>query len=290
MFGHVPGYPPGSWFEDRRDLATSGVHRPLQAGICGRAGEGAESIVLNGGYVDDEDFGSTLLYPGAGGNDPRTKRQVRDQTLSRTNLALVASLRRGIPVRVIRGSHPDVHDGPASGYRYDGLYRVADYWSETGIDGHRIWRFRLETAEDSSQAGRVSEARSLFDAAPAPRRESVVSRVVRDTSITREVKRLYGFRCQVCGERIETPSGPYAEAAHIRPLGRPHDGPDVVENVLCLCPTHHAAFDLYAFAITDDGELTGLPGRLRIHPDHSLDPTHIRYHRTHFEAAHAPSE
>jgi len=30
---------------------------------------------------------------------------------------------------------------------------------------------------------------------------------------------------------------------HIRPLGRPHDGPDEPENILVLCPNHHTDFD-----------------------------------------------
>lgn len=289
MFGHVPDFPPGSLFEDRRELAASGVHRPPQAGICGRADEGAESIVLNGGYVDDEDLGEVIIYTGAGGNDRQTKRQVADQTLSRTNLALVTSLRLGLPVRVIRGSHRDVHRGPEAGYRYDGLYRVADYWADTGRDGFRIWRFRLESITDEgaeAASGRVAENPSLFDARePSPRRSSVVTRAVRDTALTRAVKTLYDFRCQVCGERIETPAGPYAEAAHIRPLGRPHNGPDTLENVLCLCPTHHAAFDLYAFAVGEDGQLIGVAGVLSIHPDHEIDFEQIAYHRRHFEAA-----
>ncbi|MEM0964373.1 MAG: YDG/SRA domain-containing protein [Bacteroidota bacterium] len=287
-FGHVPGYPPGSLFEDRRELADSKVHRPPQAGICGRAQEGAESIVLNGGYVDDEDLGDVIIYTGAGGNDRQTKRQVADQTLSRTNLALVTSLRLGLPVRVIRGSHRDVHDGPEAGYRYDGLHRVADYWADTGKDGFRIWRFRLEAIRNPEveETRRVAEAPNLFDASPPDRSTSIVTRVIRDTRVTREVKRLYDFRCQICGERIETPTGPYAEAAHIRPLGRPHDGPDSLDNVLCLCPTDHAAFDLYAFSVADDGALVGRRGTLRLHPDHRVDPEHLRYHNAQYEAAH----
>lgn len=126
VFGHVPGHPPGSVFADRRALAASGVHRPLQAGMCGRSSDGAESIVLNGGYVDDEDWGDTILYTGAGGNDPRTKRQVADQTLNRTNLALANNLRHGLPVRVIRGPHAGPF-APPEAYRYDGLWRVEDY-------------------------------------------------------------------------------------------------------------------------------------------------------------------
>lgn len=287
-FGHVPGVEVGAVFEDRRALAEAGVHRPHVAGICGRADEGAESVVLNGGYVDDEDFGHVVIYTGAGGNDRASKRQVADQTLTRANRALVENLRRGLPVRVVRGSHRDVHDGPAAGYRYDGLYRVADYWAEAGLDGFRVWRFRLEALDADSpglEAGRVREQPDLFGPRGPERRDVSVSRVVRDTAVTREVKRLYGFRCQVCGDRVETPTGPYAEAAHVTPLGRPHDGPDVLANVLCLCPTHHAAFDLYAFAVADDLSLVGMPGRLTVHPGHGLGAAHLEAHRRRYEAA-----
>ncbi|MBT6251913.1 MAG: hypothetical protein HOI84_01280, partial [Flavobacteriaceae bacterium] len=44
-------------------------------------------------------------------------------------------------------------------------------------------------------------------------------------------------------------SGPIAIGAHIKPLGRPHSGPDVKENLLCLCPNHHDQFDALAFSI-----------------------------------------
>jgi putative restriction endonuclease len=144
-FGPVPGHPPGSWYEDRRALAAAGVHRPLRAGICGRADEGAESVVLSGGYVDTEDFGDVILYTGSGGRDPRTGRQVRNQPLTRTNQALVTSMRRGLPVRVVRGARAASRYAPDEGYRYDGLYRVTHFWPETGEDGHRVWRFRLES-------------------------------------------------------------------------------------------------------------------------------------------------
>ena len=39
---------------------------------------------------------------------------------------------------------------PASGYRYDGLYRVTDYGDDGGADGYRIWRFRLEAVPGES--------------------------------------------------------------------------------------------------------------------------------------------
>jgi SAD/SRA domain len=50
LFGHVPGYPVGSHFASRTELSEAGVHRPTVAGISGGEQEGADSIVLSGGY------------------------------------------------------------------------------------------------------------------------------------------------------------------------------------------------------------------------------------------------
>src|SRR5690242_11381604 len=88
VFGEIPGYPVGTEFHDREALHQAGVHRPLQAGISGAAEEGADSIVVAGGYEDDEDFGAVIVYTGHGGNNPGTGRQVADQELVRGNLAL----------------------------------------------------------------------------------------------------------------------------------------------------------------------------------------------------------
>lgn len=71
---------------------------------------------------------------------------------------------------------------------------------------------------------------------PAPRATTTTERIVRITEVARRVKAMYGNTCQVCGEAVMIPAGPYVEASHIRPLGRPHDGPDTEANVLSLCP------------------------------------------------------
>jgi putative restriction endonuclease len=65
MIGELPNQSQGAIFPDRRALFQAGVHRTLQAGICGAAESGAESIVLSGGYPDDEDHGDYLVYTGA---------------------------------------------------------------------------------------------------------------------------------------------------------------------------------------------------------------------------------
>ena len=138
FFGELSGYPEGSFFASRRALSRANVHRPRVAGICGSAREGAESVVLAGAYEDDEDQGDVILYTGAGGRDPKTGRQTRDQTLTRGNLALATSKASGRPVRVIR----KVGDG----YRYDGLYFVESFWQEPGQAGFLVWRFKLVKA------------------------------------------------------------------------------------------------------------------------------------------------
>jgi putative restriction endonuclease len=121
IFGHIDDVPVGATFSDRRVLLEAGVHRQLQAGIAGSAAEGADSVVVSGGYEDDQDFGDLIIYTGQGGNDPATKRQIADQQLTLGNAALAESCRKGLPVRVIRGRNPDSAYAPPSGFRYDGL-------------------------------------------------------------------------------------------------------------------------------------------------------------------------
>ena len=53
----------------------------------------------------------------------------------------------------------------------------------------------------------------------------------------------------------------YSEGAHIRPLGKPHDGPDQPDNV--LCPNCHVLFGAGAFAIRPD--TLDLVGKLQSH-------------------------
>jgi putative restriction endonuclease len=187
IFGHVAGYPEGSLFEDRVELHAAGVHRHLQAGIAGSQTEGAESIVLSGGYEDDEDFGDTIIYTGYGGRDSETGQQTHDQPFTRWNRALAYSGQNGLPVRVIRGSSHDSPYSPATGYSYDGLYTVEDFWHDIGTSGFKIWRFRLTKIPEKVVPGqRVAEEPADYSA--AERQEVRVSRIVRDTAQSRRSK------------------------------------------------------------------------------------------------------
>ena len=281
IFGHVPGYPEGSLFENRAELSESRVHVPIQAGIAGSQTEGAESIVLSGGYEDDFDDGDEIFYTGQGGRDPRTGQQTHDQPFSRGNRALALNRQNGLPVRVIRGSNHDSPHSPPHGYSYDGLYTVKEVWHGPGKSGFQVWRFRMVKIPDGLTTGHeVREERGEYSV--PQRRETSGSVIVRDPSRARRIKALYKNRCQICGTRLECPAGPYSEAAHVRPLGTPHDGPDTEENILCLCPNHHVLFDNGAISIADDLSLTGTDyGDLTVHRNHHIDRRHLAYHREH---------
>ncbi len=90
-----------------------------------------------------------------------------------------------------------------------------------------------------------SSTPEAVDLEPPERIPTTTYRILRDTVKSRSVKMLHKFRCQMCGNTIELPDGSrYAEAHHIRPLGGDHKGPDVVGNIICVCPNHHAELDL----------------------------------------------
>jgi predicted restriction endonuclease len=96
-------------------------------------------------------------------------------------------------------------------------------------------------------------------------------RILRDTAVARQLKADHECRCQICGITIELPDGTrYAEAHHVRPLGSPHDGPDVRENMVVLCPNHHAMCDYGVIRLSVD--------TLRRIADHIVDPAFIAYH------------
>ncbi|OZI77665.1 YDG/SRA domain-containing protein [Bordetella genomosp. 12] len=283
IFGHVPGVSVGTTFDSYKQMNLIGVHRSAMGGISGPGSVGADSIVISGGYEDDEDMGDVIVYTGQGGRDDSGK-HVKDQELTRGNLALAVSEKEGLPLRVIRGKDPKSKFSPKHGYRYDGLFTVASHWHEIGKSGFRVWRFRLEKIDGVFDVSTKTEADvSLGAGNPKPERKLVIAqRVVRDTTCSKEIKRHYDYHCQVCNVRLMTASGPYAEAAHIRPLGNPHNGPDTPENIITLCPNHHVMFDLGAFSIEEDMTLVGADGVLTVKKGHEISKEYLKYHRDHY--------
>ena len=99
-------------------------------------------------------------------------------------------------------------------------------------------------------------------------------RILRDTKLAREVKESHEFKCQVCSNSPLKLSDVklYAEAHHIKPLGSPHDGPDVRENILCACPNCHVLLDYGAIELHLD--------RLIPSANHTIGGEYVDYHNS----------
>lgn len=281
VFGHLPDQPIGTIYASRTIAGAAGMHTPGMQGISGNGEIGAHSIVASGSYVDDEDHGDYLIYTGMGGRDPATGRQIADQNLAQyANAALVTSELSGQPVRVLRGSGGDPKYAPATGFRYDGLFQVTRHWTGIGQDGYRIVQFRLERLPNQPEpAGMAAPEED-----PAYKSSTVVRRI-RNSQIAQQVKDLYESTCQVCETQLQVAGRHYAEGAHIRPLGRPHVGPDTADNLLCLCPNHHVQLDMGGIIITDDFRVidrtTGHPiGPLYRKGKHAINVAHLAYQRS----------
>ncbi|OQK15998.1 hypothetical protein AU255_12820 [Methyloprofundus sedimenti] len=104
------------------------------------------------------------------------------------------------------------------------------------FDGHG--GYTLLNSASIPESSDIPDEYSIPDRTP-----TTVHRIIRDPKIVSELKRLYSFRCQLCGIRIELPSGYYCEAHHLKPLGSPHNGPDSQNNLIIACPNHHVMLD-----------------------------------------------
>jgi hypothetical protein len=120
---------------------------------------------------------------------------------------------------------------------------------------------------------------------PPSRKETLISRIIRNTKMSQNVKAIYENSCQVCGIKITTSNGPYSEGCHIIPLGNPHNGPDNESNILCLCPNHHVLLDGFAFSITDNGKLIGLEEDLNVSKKHTISKKSLAWHQMMYNKA-----
>lgn len=116
--------------------------------------------------------------------------------------------------------------------------------------------------------------------------ETETTRIIRDTIMTKQLKLIYQYKCQICDKAILLYKSQYAEAHHLRPLGGAHRGPDDAGNILIVCPNHHVEFDYGAIAvhpvemtvihIDSNYSLTGKP--VLFHPLHKINELNLAYH------------
>lgn len=123
----------------------------------------------------------------------------------------------------------------------------------------------------------------LMHLGPPPRVTRESMRFLRDRAPVEAIKELYQGRCHVCSYRIERPDGSwYAEAHHLWPLE--HGGPDVMDNLLVVCPTHHKELDLGVLLVDPrTGTLRAQTGAAHPHHGqplqflggHTMDPSYL---------------
>lgn len=316
VIGHIDGVVPGEVFPGRAEVRAAKLHGDNMRGISRvKDADGvyvADAVVLNGGYEDDEDGWAWIQYTGA---SPDKEKAKDGKTLLRSqsweypdNAALKLSFERGHHIRIIRGPKGDRRYSLPKGYRYDGLYKITAV--RTAIskspapDGSpiEICQFVMERLSDPEQELTPAERRIAEvlvqqedgEGKFPTTRATQVQRIVRDAAAARRVKELYDHECQICGVRLVGPDAqPYSEGAHIRPLGKPHHGPDVERNILCLCPNCHVRLDMGAIVIDDDWSIivrAGILGenvRAKLNRDakHKVHEEYVRYHRERWEGA-----
>lgn len=164
--GTVPGVAVGARFFCRAEMAAVGLHRESElsggrsvsnVGIAtAAAGGGAVSLVVRVG--DHRDDGQTLQFPGEGGTSATG--QPEDQQRNGGNLALLESLQRKLPVRVVR-EVKDKHMPHGSVFTYDGLYRVQRFTlAPSAAAHHQCKRFTFFL-------DRLPDQTALFEVLPS---------------------------------------------------------------------------------------------------------------------------
>jgi HNH endonuclease len=113
----------------------------------------------------------------------------------------------------------------------------------------------------------------------------------RNRKLAAELRLHYKHKCMFCGIRLQIGDQRfYAEAAHIKPLGLPHTGPDKTGNILVLCPNHHLQFDRGMLRLVADGANFKIKSSVPsddlhdklIKPRHSLDDDCVKWHHEWF--------
>jgi hypothetical protein len=188
----------------------------------------------------------------------RALNELNDWTLAHADVPKVTGL-----VVDMRTGRPNVRYARSHGVPGD----QAEVW----------WREQIRTAVAFDWDGVLGE-RSIVSPSPSmteeeeegPAMKQVIRRV-RDGRVTREVKATHNHTCQICGKRFEVmPGVAYSEGHHLKPLGRPHLGPDVPANVVCVCPECHVKLDCLAIQIDVSS--------LRKRDGHSMGAVYIDYH------------
>ncbi|MBN1328663.1 MAG: HNH endonuclease [Candidatus Heimdallarchaeota archaeon] len=203
---------------------------------------------LGGGVIDSKDLYDYI--------EQNTKRELAENWRQNIN-------------KIIR-----IHSSDSNDNQYTGK----DYFEKIGELGDGCWALRdnanqLEPTPDSEDYSKEWKEENIF-------------RVVRDTKRAKELKLYYNNKCQICGSTIKLKKMNYSEVHHIKPLGKKHNGPDKLSNMIVLCPNHHVEFD-YGVIALDPEKLKVIhknrknpyyDKEIKIKEKHKLEKEYLEYH------------
>lgn len=103
-----------------------------------------------------------------------------------------------------------------------------------------------------------------------------IDAILRNKALVNRIKKLYNNTCQVCGLQLNVGMDKYySEVHHIIPLGKPHNGKDSLDNMICVCPNCHVQLDLKSISLKKDLLLVSF---------HDINDDYIAEHNSYLNA------
>ena len=113
----------------------------------------------------------------------------------------------------------------------------------------------------------------------------VTNRTLRDEVIT-----IYDGKCQICNKKYDYINSAgelkvYAEGAHVKAKNPKIGGKDSLNNLMCLCASCHALFDLGALWVDEEVTVRDIYGEVvnQLTVKHDIDESNFEFHRDYFE-------
>lgn len=147
----------------------------------------------------------------------------------------------------------DSDSGQSRGNAQNAVRQINDRDYEAIVAAGTAHIFESDTATQSAPTRNLSEEQREFQ---RPIVERLVSEPFRSAVFAKCIRAAYDSTCAATGLKLINGGGRCEiEAAHIRPVGDGHDGPDSVRNGLALSRTMHWLFDRGIISLKDNGKI-----------------------------------
>ncbi|KAJ3646639.1 hypothetical protein Zmor_024217 [Zophobas morio] len=176
-FGPILGIQVGTVWNDKSQIFEAGVHTNSASNVCG-AEEGVYSIVLENPHEVLQDCGDEFYYNifSRSTMKPRTiTTKVFIQHITKMAKQLTSNCHnykrencsfgkadiweRGKPIRIVRSDklRNISKFAPENGFRYDGIYKVVEYFPHIDATGCIVWRFLMKRDDPNPVPWKITE-------------------------------------------------------------------------------------------------------------------------------------